>query len=219
MTTKLKRSELTVCGWIHEVEKALKLNLNIPSEIINMFISYYHINLLRFDLYDETKYDVSKNGLIIRGKTDINNTNQSCLNCIKNLVYAESPINDGYKEGVHTWSIKCIDGKNCWRRLGVVDERNLGLFKNQKGWEGDNDREIFHGGWLYWTKGTVLTARLDFNKNEIVFFRDGEMVPFSAESLNKITSNDKGYYFVLNICEKMGQHFEIVDCPKGIPKV
>ena len=93
------RYEYLVYGYTREMESKFRLYMNIDEGIIDIIYQFYP-QLLRFDYYNKEKFDVSSDGLIVKG-TQI-------VKCSAYIVYAESPKGQGFNRGIHYWSVKNI---------------------------------------------------------------------------------------------------------------
>ena len=176
--------ELLTFGYIRELEKSLDVNLIIPDEICKVILLFYPA-LAKFDWYNEACFDVSDDGTIIKGKKG----------CAGFFVYAEHFGTNGYKKGVHCWSLKCIAASNCYRYFGIYSKRKrkyLDLSKSGKGGgykHKDQELETYlNGGYNNWLVGEIWTVVLDCESWNVYWFRNNALHE---------KGKDQGRYWIL----------------------
>ena len=221
---------LLVFGFIHELEKQSILFMLIPTEIYQTIISFYPI-LARFELYDSRLYELLDDGYGIRGLCDEEYTPKDIKDiegCEGYTIFAEVLIADGYKKGIHFWSVKLI-GKEmerwyCYHNIGVIaNERDVELLcKPTNSWpeniyENDTTTSCLvhykssdHD--VVWPKGVVITVKLNCDEGYVEYYRDNEF--FRKDQIDRNLS----YFFALNSCALNDNYFQVVDTPNVLFK-
>ena len=214
MSKKLKpfqRFEYLVYGYTRITEKECDLYMNIETGIPAIIYAFYP-KLLRFDLYDKNRFDVSDDGLSIKGKR---------LGCDGYVSYIESPEGKGFNAGVHYLSVKNVRDEHvhCFKNVGVMAKRDRSITNEAKGWGNwtqtaaltDKTLSFYgtfshYGGKSRWKYGDIVTVKLDCDEWKVTYYHDHKRV-----QMDQIKPN-KSYHFVINCCENPRySHFEIVE--------
>ena len=209
-SSRFKRYQYLIDGYIRNVDKECGLFMNVESGINGIIYAFYP-KLLRFNYYDEKMFDVSDDGLVIQGGDHIE--------CEAQTAFVESPDNKGFNKGVHYLSLQNINEEDiddidyCFYNIGVLAERDQTKIKDEGEWENthfsyDNGYtpHSFYKGRHYWNYMDVITVRLDCDEWTVTYYKDNEQV-----QKDKIDGG-KSYHFAVNMCVNQNWvHFKIVD--------
>ena len=157
--------------------------MSVSSRSSKMVNEHRITSIRGFSVFDKEKWMVSEDGLVIEGTDDIGLGPW--------FIYAEGDLN-GYCEGIHVWSIKCVSGSTeCeYKGIGVISERN----EDWTTYECDKWGLIGFGvSYSYydgiWDDNEILTVLLDCDKWVCRYYKNGKEI-----KIQKIKSN-KSYYF------------------------
>ena len=136
-----------------------------------------------FGIFDNEKWMISENGLIIEGIDDIGLGPW--------FIYGDN-IENGYNKGIHAWSMKCISGSlQCeYKGIGVISEKN----EDWTTYECDKWGLIGYGtSFSYydglWENDEIITVLLDCNNWICKYYKNNHQI-----KVQKIKPN-KSYYF------------------------
>eukprot|EP01084_Bolivina_argentea_P148609 259776_1 len=165
---------------IESIEKALDEWLNKNAKKTDKYD-----NIRYFDIFNKQKWKISNDKCNIIGIDDIGFGPW--------FIYGENKLN-GYKKGIHIWSVKCIYGsKQCqYKGIGVISEMNkeLTVYECQEwGLIGFGSYYSYYDS--IWNDGEIITVVLNCNQWNVKYYIDCKQV-----KSQKIKAN-KSYYFAL----------------------
>eukprot|EP01084_Bolivina_argentea_P290314 498634_1 len=189
--------KLTVFGWTRTLE------IYIPAEIKDLIVLFYSITL-RFDVYDNHRFNVLNDGQVIKGK---------CMKCISHSTtfvnYAQCFNDDGFKDGIYSWSVKYNLKNNCKCYIGISTSRAECQSKN---WDGSSGTKLLQSK-RNWKAGQIMTVVLDCKNHFVSWFIDTKLHTMKPININI------GYYFVIRLCCCKRQFVQVVDCPFNLNSI
>lgn len=203
------QAHLLISGFTRHLVREHQL-LQIPAAICQLIESFYP-KIRPVVSWNDTKYLVTNCNYTIKGIAD----------CSGYLIFPENNNGQGFKSGVHYWSMKCVNCVACYRYIGVMydhrlpDQRDMFLSLTKK----ETDK-LFNSGnvrhYLFpqisggWNVGEIATVKLDCDHWKISYkCGDGEWQQWTTKQIKM----KRAYHFVMRMCAYKGNHFECVETP------
>lgn len=201
-------ADCLVCGFLRHEEDNLCLFMAIPNGIYNLIVGFYP-KLMRFEHFSPGHHTSLNDGYEIKGNGD---------DCGGFLVYPETTYPEGYRKGIHYWSVKLLSPGRCYRSIGVVSgsKRHLDALEvphhywpNEWMENGDicTDLCCSDDGYdiefeypvvdedFHWKEGDVMTVKLDCDNDIVSYFKN------DLKARSNAIEKDKAYFFVLLTCD------------------
>eukprot|EP01084_Bolivina_argentea_P313416 542760_1 len=179
------------------------IQLEIPLDICKCILCFCP-TLPTFVLFDDDYFEISPNGLIIRGKEQT---------CKALLIYISSWTLNGYTEGIHYLSIMNHNEYNsCYHSIGIKDEINEEWIHEEIYNDFHTDYHNTNASYLSntasnWNGLTIVTIKLNCNNWTVEYYQNGKYIQQDTIKPNK------SYHFAISICGSKDSIYEIVDNP------
>ena len=214
-------AELLIHGYIHQLERDYNVSSIIPNEIYGVIIAFYP-QLLKFELFDSQRFQLLDDGYQIKGK--------SGTGCSGYTIYPECLVVDGYKKGIHFWSVQLLgDVENdyyCYHSVGIVANKRNEKWCNsasehwpitdsasehpRKEKQPSSQISWYNGHENDWNRNEIITVKLNCDEGFVVYYENDE------EKRKDQIDSKQSYYFAMNTCEIPRHYYKVVNTPLSI---
>ena len=212
--------ELLICGYVRENENALKLFMNIPTEISRILCKLYPVLLFKFGDYEEGKFILSEDDTILKGNGD---------SCDAYLCYADlGKDNDiGLNKGIHFWTIKSVlhhdepedhDFAECYCSIGVTTKKDNKAMSESWShthmhWIDITPERCYSYLDIFFNHNmaNIVTMKLNCNDWTVTYYVDEEQI-----KVDEIEA-DNSYYLAVCCCDQSSStQILVIDTPTSI---
>ena len=206
-----KRTEYLILGFIRGIQSLLQ-NQIIPIPIYEICMNFYP-TLPRWITYNTELFDVSPNGLIIKGKNDENCSGYTVYPAFdgKNGDYSK-----GFNQGIHYFSVRYNNNKNssntiCFRGIGFLTKDRLISHIDKVT---PKFRNAYWDPCSHWDPQQIITVKLNCIEWTITYYSDLKQIYHGDIEKNET------YYYAAETCASSDYcNFEIVSTPQQIYKM
>eukprot|EP01083_Nonionella_stella_P157579 511735_1 len=195
-----ERALLLVSGYVRATEVALRLFMSIPNAITQMVYGFYpRLRRIGDDSFNTREFVLSEDRTLING--------DGC--CSSYLIYAE--CDEGYTTGIHLWSVKALVEPNCYRYIGIINQKQQCYISQCNALINDTIHCLYPRKSELWKADTTMTVKLDCNQWTASFYEN--------DVLSKEETIEEGhaYYFVLKLCAS--KKFTSLQCVESTIRV